>query len=77
MRAWFQEMAPESATRVGHPAPFPVELPERLIQLYTYRGDSSPGQANGQGIQSFGGVWHPLAKSGQPVSSSGSSGGGY
>ncbi len=29
----------ESATRVGHPAPFPVELPERLIDLYTYRGD--------------------------------------
>jgi site-specific DNA-methyltransferase (adenine-specific) len=29
----------ESATRVGHPAPFPVELPYRLIQLYTYEGD--------------------------------------
>jgi site-specific DNA-methyltransferase (adenine-specific) len=29
----------ESATRVGHPAPFPVELPRRLIELYTYRGD--------------------------------------
>ena len=29
----------ESATRVGHPAPFPVELPERLIDLYTYAGD--------------------------------------
>ena len=29
----------ESATRVGHPAPFPVELPERLIDLYTYQGD--------------------------------------
>jgi len=24
---------------VGHPAPFPVELPYRLIQLYTYEGD--------------------------------------
>lgn len=33
------EMRPESARRVGHPAPFPVELPRRLIQLYTYRGD--------------------------------------
>src|SRR3546814_14858380 len=33
------ELAPESATRVGHPAPFPVELPQRLIDLYTYRGD--------------------------------------
>ena len=26
----------ESARRVGHPAPFPVELPYRLIQLYTF-----------------------------------------
>ena len=33
------ELAPESATRVGHPAPFPVELPQRLIELYTYRHD--------------------------------------
>lgn len=33
------EIPPESATRVGHPAPFPVELPERLIHLYTYYGD--------------------------------------
>ncbi len=30
---------PESAKRVGHPAPFPVELPYRLIQLYTYKGE--------------------------------------
>ena len=29
----------ESATRVGHPAPFPVELPRRLIELYTFKGD--------------------------------------
>ncbi len=30
---------PESARRVGHPAPFPVELPEQLIRLYTFRDD--------------------------------------
>jgi DNA modification methylase len=24
---------------VGHPAPFPVELPYRLIQLYTFEGE--------------------------------------
>lgn len=29
----------ESATRVGHPAPFPVELPMRLIKLYTFEGE--------------------------------------
>lgn len=33
------EIPAESATRVGHPAPFPVALPERLIDLYTYEGD--------------------------------------
>jgi site-specific DNA-methyltransferase (adenine-specific) len=25
--------------KVGHPAPFPVELPHRLIQLYTFKDD--------------------------------------
>lgn len=30
---------PASARRVGHPAPFPVELPRRLIELYTFEGD--------------------------------------
>ena len=30
---------PESAKRVGHPAPFPEELPYRCIQLYTFEGD--------------------------------------
>jgi len=29
----------EPATKVGHPAPFPVELPYRLIQLYTFEGE--------------------------------------
>jgi site-specific DNA-methyltransferase (adenine-specific) len=29
----------EKASKVGHPAPFPVELPYRLIQLYTFESD--------------------------------------
>jgi len=29
----------ESAKKVGHPAPFPVELPHRLVQLYTFAGE--------------------------------------
>jgi modification methylase len=29
----------ESARKVGHPAPFPVELPRRLIQLYTFENE--------------------------------------
>ena len=31
--------ASESAKKIGHPAPFPVELPYRLIQLYTYSNE--------------------------------------
>lgn len=30
----------ESAKRIGHPAPFPLELPYRLIQLYSFEGDT-------------------------------------
>ena len=33
------EIPPERASRVNHPAPFPVELPKRFIQLYTYEGE--------------------------------------
>jgi site-specific DNA-methyltransferase (adenine-specific) len=29
----------ESARKIGHPAPFPVELPYRLIQLYTFKDE--------------------------------------
>lgn len=28
-----------SAKRIGHPAPFPIELPRRSIEFYTYAGD--------------------------------------
>jgi site-specific DNA-methyltransferase (adenine-specific) len=31
-------VAPESAQKVGHPAPFPVELAKRLIDFYAYPG---------------------------------------
>ena len=30
---------PESARRIGHPAPYPEELPRRFIELYTFEGD--------------------------------------
>jgi DNA modification methylase len=29
----------EPAAKVGHPAPFPLELPYRLIQLYSFKGE--------------------------------------
>ena len=28
-----------NAKRIGHPAPFPMELPHRLINLYSYKED--------------------------------------
>ncbi len=34
------EFPTESARKVGHPAPFPVELPRRLVQLYTFEDDA-------------------------------------
>ena len=33
------EVPPESAKRVGHPAPFPVALADRVIKLYSYVGE--------------------------------------
>jgi len=33
------QFSTESASRVGHPAPFPIELPRRLIELYTFEDD--------------------------------------
>ena len=33
------QFAPASARRIGHPAPFPEELPRRCIELYTYRDE--------------------------------------
>jgi predicted lipoprotein with Yx(FWY)xxD motif len=56
------------ATYNGHP-------------LYTYVGDTAPGQAKGNGLNLSGGVWHEVTVSGaapQPShSSSGGGGGGY
>jgi predicted lipoprotein with Yx(FWY)xxD motif len=57
------------ATYDGHP-------------LYTYTADTAPGQANGNGINVSGGVWHEVTASGaaaaasSPSASSGG-GGGY
>ena len=30
---------PEKAKKIGHPAPFPVELPKRFINLYSFKDD--------------------------------------
>jgi predicted lipoprotein with Yx(FWY)xxD motif len=48
--------------------------------LYTFAGDTAPGQAKGNDLNAAGGVWHEVTTSGTaPVGSSspGSGGGGY
>lgn len=39
----------ESKKRIGHPAPFPVELPARLIRFYTYPGQTVLDPFGGSG----------------------------
>ena len=43
--------------------------------LYTFIGDSSAGQAKGQGLNNFGGTWYVLNSSGNPVTAKTSPGG--
>jgi len=46
--------------------------------LYTYTADTAPGQANGNGVNANGGVWHEATVSGGPApATSPTSGGGY
>ena len=35
--------------------------------LYLFRGDTSPGDTSGQGVNAFGGLWYTLSASGEPV----------
>ncbi|MFO7318603.1 MAG: site-specific DNA-methyltransferase [Limnochordia bacterium] len=43
------EIPPESARKVGHPAPFPVELAEKVIRLFSFVGDIVLDPFNGSG----------------------------
>jgi len=44
--------------------------------LYTYVGDTGPGQVNGKGIVSFGGTWGPITPAGTPLLTPGTTTGG-
>jgi predicted lipoprotein with Yx(FWY)xxD motif len=46
--------------------------------VYTFKGDSSPGDTSGQGVNAFGGLWYAVSPAGQQVTASApnSSGGG-
>jgi len=63
-----------------------IKRPDGSIQatfdghpLYTFVGDTAPGQAKGNGLNAAGGVWHEVTTSGSAPagSSSSGSGGGY
>jgi predicted lipoprotein with Yx(FWY)xxD motif len=48
--------------------------------LYTFVGDTAPGQAKGNGLNAFGGLWHEITTSGTAPAAgagAGAGGGGY
>jgi predicted lipoprotein with Yx(FWY)xxD motif len=45
--------------------------------LYTFAGDTAPGQAKGNGLNVNGGLWHEITTSGTAASSGSGGGGGY
>ena len=52
MQRWFRSIWDDikgSSTRNGHPAPFPVELAERLIRMFSFAGDRVLDPFMGQG----------------------------
>jgi site-specific DNA-methyltransferase (adenine-specific) len=52
MRLWFRSIWDDvkgSSTRDGHPAPYPVELAERLIKMFSFAGDTILDPFMGQG----------------------------
>jgi site-specific DNA-methyltransferase (adenine-specific) len=43
MQAWWRSIWTDikgASTRAGHPAPFPVELAERLVRMFSFAGDT-------------------------------------
>jgi predicted lipoprotein with Yx(FWY)xxD motif len=86
---WPPLTAPAGATFKGPKgitlgfAPDGMQLTAGGLPLYRFSGDSKAGQANGEGISSFGGTWHVVttagtaSSKGTKPSSSGGSGSGY
>jgi site-specific DNA-methyltransferase (adenine-specific) len=48
----------ESRKRVGHPAPFPLELPKRCIKLFSYVGDTVLDPFAGSGTTLLAAITH-------------------
>jgi predicted lipoprotein with Yx(FWY)xxD motif len=83
--SWPPVKAPASASAVK--APFATikrsdgstQLTFHGHPLYTFTGDTAPRQANGNGVNAFGGLWHEVPASGgaAPSGSSSPGSGGY
>jgi len=81
---WFPLLAtgaPSSATPLPHQVSVLTDTNGQQVEydghlLYAFSGDTAAGQAQGEGIQSFGGTWHVVTPT-LSVPSGGSSGGGY
>ncbi len=81
--SWPPVKAPSNASAVK--APFATitrsggstQLTFHGHPLYTFVGDRAPHQANGNGVNAFGGLWHEAPASGTAPSGSSSSSGGY
>lgn len=59
MQEWFRSFwtdIPGASTRTGHPAPFPVELAERLIRMFSFAGDTVLDPFAGTGTTSVAAV---------------------
>ena len=82
---WFPLLAkgaPSSTTPLPHQVSALRDANGQQVEydghlLYTFSGDTAAGQAQGEGIQSFGGIWHVVTPT-LSVPSGGSNGGyGY
>lgn len=62
------EFPPQSAKRANHPAPFPVELPHRLIQLYTFSNEIVLDPFMGSGATAIAAATHDRRYVGYEIS---------
>lgn len=56
LQAWFRSIWTDvrgASTRNGHPAPYPIELAERLIRMFSFAGDTVLDPFSGTGTTSM------------------------
>lgn len=59
MQGWWRSIwtdLPGASTRQGHPAPYPVNLAERLIRMFSFAGDTVLDPFNGTGSTTIGAI---------------------